>query len=76
MATSHCTLYGYDVRGAVLIRALQLQHHLAGAITLEPPIGNGRVGNVATQVFERFALIGAAAHRSVSMGLRHLCELI
>ncbi len=34
----------HDVGGAVLIRALQLQHHLAGAVALEPFVGMaGRV---------------------------------
>jgi hypothetical protein len=34
----------HDVGGAVLVGALQLQHHLAGAVKLEPLIGDpGRV---------------------------------
>ena len=51
--------------GAVLIGALQLQHDLAGTITLEPFVGDRRAGNVATQVFEFPALIGAATHTRV-----------
>ncbi|MEO5862396.1 MAG: hypothetical protein ABIQ03_08035 [Burkholderiales bacterium] len=47
---------------AVLIRALELQHDLASAVALEPFVGNGRAGNIPTQVFEFLALIGAAAH--------------
>ena len=41
-----------DVGGAVAEGALQLQHDLAGAITLEPFIGNGEAGDIAAQAFE------------------------
>jgi hypothetical protein len=40
------------VGGAVAEGALQLQHDLAGAITLEPFIGNGEAGDIAAQAFE------------------------
>ena len=36
----------HDVCGAVLIRALQLQHHLASAVALDPLISERRAGNV------------------------------
>ncbi len=48
--------------GAVFERALQLQHDLAGAVTLEPFVGNRRAGDIAAQVFEFFALMGATAY--------------
>ena len=51
--------------GAVAEGALQLQHDLAGAITLEPFIGDGGARDVAAQAFELLALTGAAAHRRV-----------
>jgi hypothetical protein len=31
-----------DMSGAVFVRTLQLQHDLAGAITFEPFVGDGR----------------------------------
>jgi len=36
-----------DMGGAVLERALQLQHDIAGAITLEPFVGDRRAGDIA-----------------------------
>ena len=45
-----------------MVRTLELQHDLAGTITLEPFVGNRRAGDGATQVFECLALIGAATH--------------
>ena len=50
-----------------MIRALELQHHLAGTITLEPFVGNGRAGDGAAQVFERLALIGTATHSGMRL---------
>ena len=55
----------HDVSSPVLIRALELQHDLAGAVALEPFVGNGRAGDIAAQVFEFLALIGAATHRGM-----------
>ena len=49
--------------GAVFERALQLQHDLAGAVTLEPFVGDRRAGDIAAQVLQFLALIGAPAHR-------------
>ena len=40
-----------------------LQHHLAGAVTLEPFVGDRRAGDIAAQVLQFLALIGAPAHR-------------
>ena len=45
------------------VGALELQHDLAGAVTLEPFIGDCRAGDMAAEVLDLFALIGAAAHR-------------
>jgi hypothetical protein len=49
--------------GAVFERALQLQHHLAGAVTLEPFVGDRRAGDIAAQVLQFLALIGAPAQK-------------
>ena len=51
--------------GAVFVRALQLQHHKACAVTFEPFVGNRRARDIAAQVFEGFALLGAATHLRV-----------
>jgi hypothetical protein len=40
------------VGGAVAQGALQLQHDLAGAITLEPFVGNGGARDIAAQAHE------------------------
>ena len=50
-----------------LARALQLQHHLAGAVTLEPFVGDRRAGDIAAQVLQFLALIGAPAHRRMEL---------
>ncbi len=42
----------HDVGGAVLVRALELQHDITGAVEFEPFIGDGGAGDVATQVLE------------------------
>jgi hypothetical protein len=36
---------------------------LAGAITFEPFVGDGRPGDIAAELLEFFTLIGAPAHR-------------
>ena len=48
-----------DVGGAVPVGAFELQHDLAGAIALEPLVGDGGAGDVAAQAFELLALMGA-----------------
>ena len=48
-----------DVGGAVAVGAFELQHDLAGAVALEPLVGNRRAGDVAAQAFELLALMGA-----------------
>ena len=52
----------HDMGGAVVPRALELQHDLARLIALEPFVGNGWAGNIAAQAFELLALMGATAH--------------
>src|SRR5262245_1588451 len=52
-----------DMGGAVFVRTLQLQYDLAGAVTLEPFVGDGRPGDIAAELIEFFTLIGAPAHR-------------
>jgi len=51
----------HDMGGAVAPGALELEHDWAGAIALEPLVGNGRAGDVAAQAFELLALMGATA---------------
>jgi ABC transporter substrate binding protein len=48
--------------GAVFVGTLQLQHDLAGAVTFEPFVGDGRPGDIAAELLEFLALIGAPAH--------------
>ena len=50
-----------EMGGAVFVKTLQLQHDVAGAITLEPFVGDGRPGNVAAELLQFFTLIGAPA---------------
>jgi hypothetical protein len=52
-----------DMSGAIFVRTLQLQHDLAGAITFEPFVGDGRAGDIAAELLQFFTLIGAPAHR-------------
>src|SRR5262245_19835171 len=52
-----------DMGGAVFVRTFQLQYDLAGAVTLEPFVGDGRPGNVAAELLQFQTLIGAPAHR-------------
>src|SRR5262245_42141056 len=52
-----------DMGGAVFVRTLQLQYDLAGAVTLEPFVGDGRPGDIAAELLEFFTPIGAPAHR-------------
>ncbi len=51
--------------GAVLVRALELQHDIAGVVEFEPFIGDGGAGDVATQLLQFFTLIHGAAHLGV-----------
>ena len=48
--------------GAVAPGALELEHDLAGAIALEPLVGNGRTGDIAAQAFELLALMSTTAY--------------
>ena len=49
--------------GAVFVRTLQLQHVLTGAITFELFVGDGRAGDLATELLQFCTLSGASAHR-------------
>ena len=51
--------------GAVFVGTFQLEYDLAGAITFEPFVGDGRPGDVAAELLEFFTLIDAPAHRRV-----------
>ena len=48
---------------AVFVGALELQHDVARAVTLEPFVGDSRAGDIAAELLEFFTLIGAPAHR-------------
>ncbi len=39
----------HNMRGAVLVGRLELQHDIAGAIAFKPLVSNGRAGDVAAQ---------------------------
>ena len=58
--------------GAVVVRALELQHDLAGAIAFEPFVGNRGAGDIAAQAFEFLALTGATAHCRVQAQAVHV----
>ena len=51
--------------GAVLKRALESQHNIAGAVEFEPFIGDGGSGDVVALLFKFVALIHGAAHLGV-----------
>src|SRR5262249_36629631 len=50
--------------GAVVVRTLQLQHDLAGTITLEPFVDDGRPGDIAAELLQFFTLIGRGGGRA------------
>jgi len=50
---------GGDMSGDVFVRTLQLQHDLAGAITFEPFVGDGRPSDIAAELLQFQTLIGA-----------------
>ena len=53
------------MRAAVAPRSLQLEHDLSCAVALHAFVGQRRAGDVAAQLLQRLAVIGAAAHRRV-----------
>ena len=55
----------HQVRGVVAPGGLELEHHLACGVGLHPFVGQCRAGDVAAQLFQRLALVGAAAHGGV-----------
>jgi len=52
------------MRGAVAVGTLQLQHDLAGAITLEAIAGNGGASDIAAHTSGFYALMGAKAQHA------------
>ena len=55
----------HDVGGAILVRAFELGHDIAGAVECEPFMGDGRACDSAAQRLEFVALIHGAAHLGV-----------
>src|SRR5262245_60773254 len=53
--------------GAVFVRTLQLQHDLAGAITFEPFVGDGRPSDITAELLQFQTLIGAPAQRRMKL---------
>jgi len=51
-----------QVRGSVAQGDLELEHHLIGGVGLYARVGQSRAGDVAAQLFQRLAVVGAAAH--------------
>ena len=49
------------MRGAVAPGGLELEHHLSGGVRLHALVGQRRAGDVAAQLFQRLAIIAAAA---------------
>ena len=54
-----------QVRGAVAPGGLQLEHHLTGGVGLHAFVGQRPAGDVAAQLLQRLAVVGAAAHGAV-----------
>jgi len=59
------------------VGTLQLQHDLAGAITFEPFVGDGRPSDIAAELLQFQTLIGAPAQRRSWSDLWRLsqCEI-
>ena len=51
----------HDVGRAVVPGGLQAQHDLAGAVQLQPFVGDSRARDVSAQLLEPLAIVGAAA---------------
>lgn len=65
-AASRCMNSSGDitqVSGAVAPKGLKLQHDLPGSVGLYTFVGKRRAGDAAASLFQRLAIIGAAAHR-------------
>jgi hypothetical protein len=52
------------MRGAVAVGTLQLQHDLAGAITLEAIVGNGGASDTAAHTSAFYALMDTKAQHA------------
>ncbi len=61
--------------------ALELEHHLARGVCLHTFVGQRRAGDVAAQLLQRLAVVGAAAHggvqaEPVDVGAQRLLEVL
>ena len=52
-----------DIGGTDFVCTLQSQNDIAGAVTLEPFVGDRWTGDTAAEMLQLLALIGAPAHR-------------
>ena len=69
LSTKRCMNSGgdmRDVRGAVMPGGLQLEHPLPGGVAWHTFVSQGRARDVAAQLLQRLAVVGAAAHRSAA----------
>ena len=55
----------HEVRDAVSPRGLELEHHLTRGVGLHALVGQGGARDVAAQLLQRLAVVGAAAHGCV-----------
>jgi hypothetical protein len=62
----------HQVRGAVAPGRLQLEHNLTGRIALHTVAGQRGARDVAAQLFQRSAVLGAAAHGGVQAETLHV----
>lgn len=51
----------HDVSRALLVRTLQAQYDITGAVATESAVGDRRPGDVTAQLFQFFALLGCHA---------------
>ena len=61
----------HDVRGAVAPGGLELGHHLPGSVALHAFVGKRWARDVAAQLLDCMAVIGAAAHCGVQAEAGH-----
>ena len=50
----------HEMSSAIAIRGFELEDDLAGRGTAQPFVAQGRTGDIATELFEFLALLGAA----------------
>lgn len=56
-----------QMRGAVALGCLRLEHQLTGGVGLHALVGQGRPGDVAAQLLQRLPVVGCAAHGGVQL---------